>query len=148
MAGGGEDCTKTVSHTIVMVEENKRKAKFANPESKKFVITRVDDCIITDGIRCDYLVTKSGVASIFVELKGNDVDHACDQLESTVANELVSKLLEKRLGFVIVCSKYPKIDTTIQRAKNRIAGKYKAILQVHSHEGNYEVEKIAGKPLN
>ncbi|WP_162241549.1 hypothetical protein [Methylobacterium sp. Leaf117] len=122
----GDSCTIVVSHKLVKVEENKRKAVFRNPESKEYRITKVDNCVVTEGPRTDYLVSEKGSVSVLVELKGKDVEHACEQLFASADHASVRPLLESRIGFVIVCSKYPRFDTFVAKAKNTAAKRYKS----------------------
>lgn len=139
------NCTTSCKGTLVVVQENKRRAAFRNPENSDYRVTRIDNCLVKDGVKVDYLVSKVGVASVLVELKGCDVDHACDQLEATVRHPSVDPLLEDRIGFVIVCRRYPKIDTKVQRAKTRIARDFKTILQVVCDRGEFDIERVAGR---
>ena len=138
-------CTVSCKDSLIVIQEKKRRAVFRNLEKTDYKVTRIDDCLVKDGVKVDYLVNKVGVASVLVELKGSDVDHACDQLEATVRHPLVAPLLEARIGFVIVCSRYPRIDTKVQRAKSRLARDFKAVLKVVCDRGEFDIERVAGR---
>lgn len=55
---------------------------------------QVDGCIITSGQKCDKLLLSKNPSNLatwfghFIELKGTDVSHAIDQLETTIRNPL------------------------------------------------------------
>lgn len=55
------------------------------------IIYPIDGVAIKEGQRCDKFITvlndDSGIA-VFLELKGGDISHAIDQLESTIKNPL------------------------------------------------------------
>jgi len=136
------DCTQIVSHTTVKVEENKRKALFRNPESKSYRVTRVDDCVVTEGPRADYLVVADGTHSVLVELKGKNVAHACEQLFASARHKDVARLITPSLGFLVVCSRFPRVDTSVLKAKTKAAREYNAGFHVVCDKGSFEIEKI------
>lgn len=135
-------CTQMVTCTVVKVEENKRKALFKNDDRKDYAISRIDNCIVMDGVRADYLVSKVGCASVLVELKGKNVEHACEQLFASATHKDVKPLIENKLGFLIVCSKFPKFDTHVIRAKTRAARQFKAGFQVVCNYGTFDIEQV------
>src|SRR4051812_27602069 len=92
-------CTRVLTHSSVKVEENKSRAVFSNPDRREYAVTKIDGCLVTEGRRADYVVTKEERVSVLVELKGVDVSHACDQLFASVEHPSVKPLLERRLGF-------------------------------------------------
>ena len=79
----------------------------------------------------------------FVELKGTDVSHACDQLFATARNASVMPLTKERIGFLIIASKYPRFDTFVRKAKDRAAKEYKAGFHVVNNEGEFDIVRVA-----
>lgn len=137
------NCTESVGHSRVRVQQHRQKAIFKNPARATYRISEVDGCLVRDGeLRCDYLVSEAGAVSVLVELKGGDVDHACDQLLASVEHAKVKPLLEGKIGFLIVCSRYPRIDTTVQRAKQKCAAKYKAGFHVVCGRRELEIRRV------
>lgn len=136
-------CTKSVTNTLVKVEENKKKAVFRNKVAANYDISQVDGCLITEGMRCDKLITKTGVVSVLVELKGRDVAHACDQLFATVEHPSIKEILEKKIGFLVICSKVPRFDGFVVKAKQRAAKTYKAGFHVVCNQGEFDIERVA-----
>lgn len=135
------NCTQTVSHSRVKVEENKRKAVFINDTRDEFKISEVDGCLIRQGVRCDKLVSKVGVASVLVELKGCDVSHACEQLFESAVHLSVKPLLEKSMGFLVICSRVPRFDGFVVKAKQRAAKQFKAGFHVVKNQGEFDIER-------
>ena len=81
-----------------------------NPTEREVEKIEVDGCVITEGIRCDWLVRLNDATSkeeIYVELKGSDVYHAVEQLQASVerlsAGSWVNSLLlaRKRRGVFV-----------------------------------------------
>ncbi|MFC3071080.1 hypothetical protein [Phenylobacterium soli] len=136
------ECSEAVSHSKIKVEENGRKAIFKNPEKEPYVRTLVDGCIVTEGPRTDYLVSKAGKASVLVELKGSDVAKACEQLLASAKHPNVKPLLEGRLGFLVICSKYPRFDTFVAKAKQQCAKQHKAGFHVVCDQGEFDIERV------
>lgn len=135
-------CIRNVNHSLVQVEENKRKATFRNPDRSPYSVARVDNCLITDGQRCDYMVSHDGVCSVLIELKGTDVEHACKQLLASVVHPTVTEKREKIVGFLVVCSRYPRFDTFVAKAKIECAKKYKAGFHVVTQKGEFDIARV------
>lgn len=136
-------CTKRVTHSKVKVEENKRKAVFRNPNNVDYDITTIDGCLVTEGIRSDFMVSEVGSISILIELKGKDVAHACDQLMATVKRDNVKKLMESRVGFLVICRKFPRFDTFVAKAKQKCASELKAGFHVVCDQGEFDIAQVA-----
>lgn len=119
-------CITLTTDRLLVLEENKRKCVFSNPQNYPLYRITVDGCQIKDGIRCDFLVLDNQENEYFVELKGKDIPHALEQLESTVKQLSSMKNIQKVA--IIVTSRYPSNDTSIQRAKVFFKKKYKVDL--------------------
>lgn len=120
------NCTTEVKDRILVFEENKRKCVFSNPQNNTLTKVIVDGCQITEGVKCDFLVLDHKGNEYFVELKGKDIPHALEQLESTIKQ--LSGTDDIRKTAIIVTSRYPSNDTTMQRAKVLFKKKYKVDL--------------------
>jgi hypothetical protein len=78
-------CTECGEQSAHVRKERKCTYRLENPNRGTVCVTRIDECYITDGIRCDYLfVDCLGHGAYFVELKGSDFLHAVDQIQSTI----------------------------------------------------------------
>lgn len=70
---------------LVTVEENGRGIKFINNKRKKVALYRVDGCILTEGIKCDFLfLINEDKRAFFIELKGSDLEKAVQQISKTI----------------------------------------------------------------
>lgn len=122
-------CIETISHSQIKLEENKMKAIFLNPERANCSRGKIDQCLVTEGIRADYFVSNPQ-KSILVELKGCDIKHACAQLFAAVEHPNVRPHLKDKIGFVIICSRYPKASTEVQISSQKAKKKYGAQFKV------------------
>jgi hypothetical protein len=120
---------KTSSTTIVLAEKGK-KAVLNNPRKLPVRKFQIDGCVITQGRRCDYLVicTKPN-RDIYVELKGQEILYAVEQLEATM-HQVSSQRPDAQRLCLIVSSRFPKIGTDVQRWKVRFKDQYNATLTV------------------
>jgi hypothetical protein len=117
------DCVTQSSNRIITAEENKRKLIIRNDQGKVIRKIKVDGCLIakTDpSLRCDYLFeideskTKVNVKVIYLELKGEGVKHAYDQLVATIERfSAIHHDCEKEC--FIVSSKVPRLTTSVQQ---------------------------------
>ncbi len=116
-------CSIQSTNKIIPAEEHKRKLTILNPSGKVIRKIKVDGCLIakTDpGLRCDYMFeiddskTKVITKIIYLELKGEGVKHAYDQLIATIERfSAIHRGCEKE--FYIISSKVPRLTTSVQQ---------------------------------
>ncbi len=129
-------CNSANQNKIVSVSENKR--KFTVNNKSLFTINKVtvDDCFITSGLKCDFLfeIIDEELKEVFyVELKGSDISHGIQQLESTVKHCLsIHKNVPR--GCYIVASRVPKASTSTQKAKKEFKRKNGIMLYIDTKQ--------------
>lgn len=111
-------CVTKRTDSNISVKERGRSANFKNPTRSQFLQVKVDKCLINGKEKkADWIVTKVGVGSVIIELKGHDLDQACRQLKATLDHPNCTPWLEAKKSMLIVCSRYPSIDTSVQRLR-------------------------------
>lgn len=138
-----KSCSTTKTDSMIKVEEKGRRAVFRNKSRESYTVTEVDGCLVTSGIRADYVVSKDDTTSVLVELKGKNIEHACAQLFASVEDERVKKVLNHRKGFLVICKRFPRFDTFVARAKIRSAKQYKAGFHVVCDRGEFDIDRVA-----
>ena len=134
-------CCEEISVTRILLEENGIKAVFVNPNKEAYLKLKVDACYIVPGPACDWLISKkNATGAVFIELKGSDVKRAAEQIAAS-ADKLREELPGKIAG-LIIANRFPKIDTSIQRAISAFAKKHKAPLHVMTGNHEYVFEKV------
>jgi hypothetical protein len=132
-----EKCTQATTDSIIKVSEKKsRHTTFLNQQREEYKKIAYDGCCKINETACDWLVVKNDVGTLAIELKGADIDHACVQIEKALDDVRKDSTLPQKLAGLIVCTRVPKIDTKLQRAKNRLAKNYKAPLLVKEDARN------------
>jgi hypothetical protein len=121
-------CSKITNNKKVSLEENKSKIVFHNQSQKDLELVKVDGCLITDGLRCDYLIIEDNNFEHFVELKGCDVSHAIKQLTASFKLSVCSKTHEKKA--YIVSSRCPVSSPEIQILKLKFKKDFNALLSI------------------
>lgn len=81
-------------------------------------------------VACDWIVERTNIGRIAVELKGTDIGHAAKQIERALEFMKDHGLTDLPVAALIICSRYPSTDTTLQRIKQRIAKNHRASLRV------------------
>lgn len=123
--------------------KNNSNLVICNPNKKQISVVRIDDCVIRNGERCDYLVLNCEkdilLEEIFVELKGSDVKKAICQLEKTIVQVSSQKETIKKRCFIIVKSHCPKTSGELQVFQQRFKKNYNSTLIVREHSWEYEV---------
>ena len=135
------ECVKEVRQTNITVKEHGRRINFINQTGDRFHLARVDGCLVRDGARADYIVTKIGVGSVIIELKGKDIRHAFDQILATLNHKNCVNWIKRRHAMLIACSRVPRFDSTIAKAKVE-AKKRGSQLKVVCGGGDFHVEDI------
>lgn len=67
----------------IVFQEHRSKYQAHNPEGRVVCEIKIDGALITAGSRCDYGLWVEDGRLFLIELKGCDVNHACDQLLQT-----------------------------------------------------------------
>lgn len=128
------NCIKPSKGSIIRIKEKKRAAAFPNPQKAPHLIGKIDGCLVKEGIRADYFVADRQTA-VLVELKGCNISHACKQLLAAATHSNVAPHLKGlNLNFLIICSRFPKDNTAVQRAKDAVHKKYGGRFRVASNE--------------
>ncbi|MEM6053025.1 hypothetical protein AAH450_20970 [Erwinia sp. P7711] len=135
------NCIKFTNKKIVPFKEQKSSFILNNQKSRDLEIHHVDGCVITNGIRCDWMVidTESG-KEIYIELKGTDLNHAFEQLKETIRK--LTKDQKKIKSALIICTRSPMSSSEIQIMQKSIFQTHKAKLYVKTSEYRENIEKL------
>lgn len=135
-------CEDTTDSNVKVSDHRSTHAVFKNGVRHKYRLIKFDGCVLQGEVACDWIVEKTGVGRIAIELKGSDIDHAAKQVERGLSYLRSNRLDDVRLSALIVCTRYPSVDTTVQRIKQRIRKTYGAPLTVKSDGRNLEFEAL------
>ncbi|MGM3308657.1 hypothetical protein ACSQ6I_22230 [Anabaena sp. WFMT] len=97
--------------TIVVKDSgNKQEYRVTNDNGKEICKIKVDDCLITGGERCDYLILScEDKLAFFVELKGHDLKKAIGQIDSSIT-KLITEMQDFKIYARIVLNRNPTPD--------------------------------------
>ena len=99
------DCCISDTRKSIVIKEKKCQITFLNRHEKKIFQIRVDDCLIKEGIKCDYLVlVPENKRAFFIELKGQDFLHAIRQINTSI-DQLIPQLYSTEINARIVLTK-------------------------------------------
>lgn len=135
-------CFTNTTDSKIKVEENGRKVVISNKSREKYTKLKIDGCLVKQEIASDWAISKEEFGDLVIELKGCDVYHAVDQINASIIFLDSNKIRNGKLACLIVCSRYPRIDTKIQRAQSTIAKKYKAPLHVTTQNKEYDFSSL------
>jgi hypothetical protein len=116
------DNCRTKSHQKLFVfEEKKSKLTLENERQVETEKVKVDGCEITDNAaHCDYLLTTEKL-EMYIELKGQDIDHAIVQIENTIKRLTAGNRVKRAY---IICTRVPMASPKLQalalQAKKRL----------------------------
>lgn len=129
--------------SLVAVEENNRKAVFANPQRTAIHVVQVDGGMVTQGERADYVVAKPSMIDVIVELKGSDVSKAIEQLRATLPLWKQSDYAGDKYGLLVVCGKgiHPKARASHDRWKREFR-KQRMKLLIETTNRTYEFDEF------
>jgi hypothetical protein len=123
-------CIQTVTDSKPKVEENGRKAVFLNPDRAEVKKVRIDDCLISNGPRADFVMAKPNVLDVIVELKGRDIYHARDQIIATLPFWRRFPPFSSKVAGLIVCSKSPMSASELQVMKAKVLLRHDLWLEI------------------
>lgn len=134
-----EDCTEKKTDSKIVLEEKGKKMVFLNKARKTIKIITVDGCAITAGIKCDFLVKNEEDYEYFVELKGADILHACDQLKASINQLSVNPTQNAKHSFIVASRVVPAITTRIQNLKVEFRKKFNCTLIIRTFQCEFEL---------
>ncbi|MBF0459333.1 MAG: hypothetical protein HQK99_15695 [Nitrospirae bacterium] len=98
-------CSKCDNRKIIVVEQKRSKYTLTNEPEKYICKIDVDGCLVTEGMRCDYLVINcEDNVAYCVELKGKNLSHAIEQITQSI-KLLSDKLTDCKINARIVLTK-------------------------------------------
>jgi hypothetical protein len=128
-----EDCC--IEHKVA--KENGKRFEIESIEN--FTKIRIDDCLIDsqEVEKCDFgFVRNSNNDFYFVELKGNKIEKAYNQIIETIKyfeRDLIKIPQNKKYGFIVSSSGIPKAQIRINNLKQDFAkGKYGVKLEIQN----------------
>jgi hypothetical protein len=129
-------CEEINSNSKIVINDSsggKSKLRLKNSKRRKVRIIKVDNCVIEDTARCDYVIEipmDNIKVVLFIELKGKNIEHGIEQLEKTL-NHICFKNrhgsdLKKRA--YVVGTKVKITNNERENLKNKFRDKYNCIL--------------------
>lgn len=134
-----EECTEEKSIPKIILEEKGKKMIFLNNSRKTVKVITVDGCAITSGSKCDFLVKNEKDYECFVELKGNDVLYACEQLKVSIKQLAVNPTQKAKHSFVVASRVFPSITTRIQNLKTEFKKNFNCTLIIKNQQCDFEL---------
>lgn len=126
MANEFGECVELVRHRLIKLEDrgSKRTLIVENSDQEAMSRVRMDGCVVKQSVCADWVLSKQNVGDLVVELKGSDVAHAVAQVIAAASFLQENGLRQGKLGGVIVCTRYPKVDATILRLRNQFSKRF------------------------
>lgn len=142
-------CTQIITHSKIKLSDPKSKysAVINNPLQIKHEKTQADGCWVKEKTAADWILTcTTNQHQVIVELKGSNVDHGAKQITATAEALLDAGKIGKKIAGLIVCTQYPKNNTTIQRTSRQFALKFKGPIHAVTKSREFDLEKILEFP--
>lgn len=132
------NCRITSSNKIFVFEENKSKLTLQNINQIDSTKIIVDGCEINDeGLRCDFMhIIEEN--EFYIELKGQDIIHALNQIERTM-RLLSSDYKNAKKTSYVICTRSPLNSTSIQNLVYKFRKNFnsKLIIKSSPHIDSY-----------
>ncbi len=122
-------CEEMKNDPLIPLGEKRCKITFKNGSHKNVRVIEIDGCVITEGLRCDYLVIPENGIEHYVELKGSDIFHAVKQLKRTITEVSEDPRHGKKYCF-IVSSRCPTTSAKIQNIQYKFKKEFNSTLTV------------------
>lgn len=137
-----EKCFIDTADSKIKFREAGRQAVVLNASKELFTRVKVDGCLLKEVTAADWVLAKPSVGDVVIELKGTDIGRGIEQVRKTINHWNKAGLRAGRIAALIVCSRYPRIDTKIQRAKQALARDHRAPLHVVPRNREFEFEAL------
>ena len=125
------NCRTTSNKKIFVYAENRSKLILENLNQVDSISVIVDGCEINDNsIRCDFLHIANEI-EFFIELKGQDLEHALEQIKATIIKLSSNPKASKKVSYII-CTRSPMSSSKIQNFKLEFRKKFNSRLEIKS----------------
>ena len=137
-------CAEHAQGTRIVVEENGRRFELINDLQHPAWTVKVDECAITAGERCDYLIELGdpGQIAVYVELKGKDIEKAVAQISATIKQFAAHHASGKRVCVIVCRSVPPAITTQMQTIKKRFHNEFNINLHLKTGQFSTATSKL------
>ena len=128
-------CFEELAGRRITVRANGRAATFLNPDQER--IKKIDvDCWLqpVTGLKSDFLLAKAETVDVIIELKGQDIDHALNQILATLEHWKTTKYCSPRFGGLVVFTRSPKRSATLDNLKLKLLTKHKIWIEMGKSE--------------
>jgi len=149
------NCEEINSDPKIVINDpdgGKTELRLRNFKGIKVRIIKIDNCVIEDITRCDYVVEipiDNIKVVLFVELKGKNVEHGIEQLEKTINHicfkDRYNSVLNKRAYLMITQLKIPK--SKVENFKEKFRNKHNCLLIIEEYVEE-DIEKLINRPSN
>lgn len=125
------NCRNISNQKLFVYQEMRSKLTLENVDSIESTSIKVDGCEINDdSIRCDFMHLAKGI-EFYIELKGQDLEHALEQIKSTILR-LSSNIVKGNKVSYIICTRSPMTSSEIQNYKLEFRKKFNSKLEIKS----------------
>ena len=125
------NCRKISSQKLFVYQEMRSKLILENVDSIESTSITVDGCEINDDtIRCDFMHIAKGI-EFYIELKGQDLEHALEQIKSTIFRLSTNVKKGNKISYII-CTRSPMSSSEIQNHKLKFRKKFNSKLEIKS----------------
>ncbi|MGI0493183.1 hypothetical protein ACN4EG_15475 [Alkalinema pantanalense CENA528] len=138
-------CQELTQDKRIVFREKRSQITFINTAQVEILKIKVDGCVVCDSktLRCDFALLPDREVEIYVELKGNDVAHAVEQLKSTIGLISEDPKRFRKLCFVI-STRVPRQGTDIQNWQVAFKKQFNAKLQIKSGQAEFDLGQDRG----
>lgn len=132
-----QKCIDKNTNKVIVFKENRSKLTIINKDQEKVCKIIVDGCQITSGLRCDFMLTTKNL-EFFIELKGQDINHALEQIKTTISKLSKNAKKQKKKTFII-CTRSPLSSASIQNIRIQLRKNYNSDLIIKSSPYSYKL---------
>jgi hypothetical protein len=134
--------TTKVSKIRLSDKGSPRYATFLNPEKVVHTTRRMDGGLVKNSTAADWMISKTGIGDIVLELKGCDVEKALEQVTATAGYARDNNYLSNKIAGLVLCTQHPGISTKIQRAMQLFAKTFNGPIHVRNRSGEFVFEYV------
>ena len=135
-----KECVSEKSDRVVPIRDVGRKINIVNRSNFILQIIKYDGCEVSGVEAADYLVRIPSVSDHIIELKGRNIEHALDQISSTIERLRVANELMSEIFGAVSCKQVPKSGCAILKKRESIKRKYGVDVAISSSKIHYCIE--------
>lgn len=135
-----DECCEETTARLIRLPDCGREMQAYNKGLLAVKKIRYDGCEVSNVPAVDYILRIENVVDYLFELKGKNLEHALDQIISTVERMTISGDIMDSVFAAVYCKQFPSASRGVLKRREELKKKYKVDVEISTSKYIYCLE--------